>query len=145
MDDLVKRLRERDIAAWSDAYSCRARGVEAADAIEALTARAEAAEARVAELEARLEIDHYFVADGDDLTRHEATPEERRTLPDKIDCLEDDLELGKGRIASARNKALEDAAKVAEGFNPSPLPLVEYRTSNIAAAIRALKSSPRAG
>ena len=39
MDDLVKRLRERDIAAWDDAYSCRARGTEAADAIEALQAR----------------------------------------------------------------------------------------------------------
>ena len=38
MDDLVKRLRERDIAAWDDAYSCRARGTEAADAIEALQA-----------------------------------------------------------------------------------------------------------
>lgn len=50
MDDLVKRLRDRDIAAWDDAYSCRARGTEAADAIEALQARVAKKDAEIARL-----------------------------------------------------------------------------------------------
>lgn len=36
MDDILKRLEERDIAAWDDAYSCRARGAEAAALIREL-------------------------------------------------------------------------------------------------------------
>lgn len=64
---------------------------------------------------------------------------------DAIEALTARAEAAEARVATSRNKALEDAAKVAEGFNPSPLPLVEYRTSNIAAAIRALKSDLERG
>ena len=38
MDDILKRLEARDIAAWDDAYSCRARGAEAAARIRELEA-----------------------------------------------------------------------------------------------------------
>ena len=64
---------------------------------------------------------------------------------DAIEAITARAEAAEARVATSRNKALEDAAKVAEGFNPSPLPLVEYRTSNIAAALRALKSDLERG
>lgn len=42
MDDILKRLEERDISAWNDAYSCRARGAEAAARIRELEAELDA-------------------------------------------------------------------------------------------------------
>lgn len=108
MDDLVNRLRDLGDHASFDPSAYH----EAADAIEAL-------QARVAELEARLEIDHYFTIDEDgNFTRREATDEERLVLPDKIDCVEASLELAeeqiaelKSRVASVRAYALEEAAR----------------------------------
>ena len=42
------------------------------------------------------------------------------------------------QLTNARRDAFEEAAKMAEGFNPSASYDVEYRTNNIAAAIRDL-------
>lgn len=85
MDDLVKRLRDRDIAAWDDAYSCRARGTEAAVAIEAL--QAQLAEAR----------------------------EQRDRAIALAEKAQDRLIEAMDRVDEARDKALDDAAMVADG------------------------------
>lgn len=78
----------------------------------------EALQARVAELEARLELDWYFTINEDgSTTRHEMTDEQKRTHPDGITArdvtiaeLEEDLDDARNEARAARNKALEDAA-----------------------------------
>lgn len=150
MSDLVKRLR--DLVIIDEVRSDNLLGSEAADRIEAL-------QARVAELEARLEIDHYYTLDEatGELVRHEASDEERLSLPDKIDCMEADAELAADKVSKARAKALEEAARVVVGVSYA----AHYRTwpwwgsgnrsddsdlvqfvDAAAAAIRALKTTP---
>ena len=62
---------------------------------------------------------------------------EAQAKSDAMDYLADTGQL-LDRLETARRDALEEAAKMAEGFNPSASYDVEYRTNNIAAAIRAL-------
>lgn len=73
-------------------------------------ARAEKAEARVAKLEARLEIDHAFRLQDDKLVRFEIPAEERDAFPDKITCLE-------AEIADLRDEDDEDT----DPYDPEPI------------------------
>ena len=77
-----------------------------AAAIEAALIRGAEAEKEVKRCHERLEIDHYFVMnnEGDDLIRCEVPMEKRAEWPDKIVCLECDVQLRDEEIAELRSK-----------------------------------------
>lgn len=61
--------------------------VYAAEAeVKRLTEDNEALRAEVARCHARLEIDHVYVADGDELVRREVPMDERLSMPDAVEC-----------------------------------------------------------
>lgn len=113
MYDLVKRLRERDIAAWDDAYSCRARGTEAADAIEALQARVAELEADAKRMAAQIAI-----KGGDQNYPTLWAYEQACAALDKHRARADQAEAA---LTDARRDALEEAAKVAYECGSEPI------------------------
>jgi len=87
--------------AWKlekDNEQLRARIAELEDSLRGMVIIAELKQARIAELEARLEIDHcYQIIDGKQ-TRVEIPPNERGQQPDGIECRNETIKLLDARI-----------------------------------------------
>jgi hypothetical protein len=95
---------------------------------------------RVAKLEARLEIDHVWVSQGDGpMERVEIPPEQRDQQIDGIECRDETIKLARDQIEElakeARDRAIDECAKVADAILSDP----KSSGREIAKAIRTLK------
>lgn len=98
---------EEIIAALRDVYECEGNLMAtAADRMEALAAR-------VLKLEERLQITHMYRMDTTtgEAVRYEVPPEERDSVPDKIACLEAEVELLEDDLAELTRKLEQETRR----------------------------------
>lgn len=81
LEDAIERLEPVPGESWS-----LVRADQAQIRLSAAEAERDALRAEVDRCHARLEIDHVFVAEGDELVRREVPMNERLSIPDAVEC-----------------------------------------------------------